>query len=260
MGGTLNQGNDLQFKVGNSALISSHSNTITGDISGVTGLTVNALTTGSFNVTVGSDTTTIGNAITSFVNEYNKVQSVISTQTATTTNASGAVTAGPLTGDDATESISSSLRDILGNVSNGAAGAILSLDSLGFTSNGNDNSLSTAATAGLTSALTSNLAGLKDLFTNPSSGIAVQMASFLTDTIGNTATTGGTVTGSLVTEENTLTTQSSDITTHISAIETQVQAYQTKLTNEFVAMESAEAQTNQQASYLSKAFSSSSSG
>ncbi len=60
--------------------------------------------------------------------------------------------------------------------------------------------------------------------------------------------------GTLTTEQSTLTTETSDITTHISDIETQVQAYQSQLTNEFVAMESAEEQTNQEAEYLTRAF------
>jgi len=260
LGGALVSGNDLQFTVGGSSTkISTHSNTISGPVSGVTGLSVTPVTTGSFSVSVGSDTTTIGTAIKNFVTEYNKVQSVISAQTATTTDSTGKVTAGPLTGDAPTESLISQLRSLATSVLPGVSGSTQSLDALGFTSNGNDDSLMTSDTAGLDDALVNNLAGLKNLFTDSTNGIATQLASFLTATVGNTSTTGGSATGTLVTEENNLTKQSTEITTHISSIETQVLAYQERLTNEFIAMESATAKTNQQASYLTRAFSSTSS-
>jgi flagellar capping protein FliD len=96
--------------------------------------------------------------------------------------------------------------------------------------------------------------------------LAVQLDSFLADTIGTAgASVDGAITtdGSLVTHQANLTKRSADIDTQISAIETQVQAYQTQMTNEFVAMETAEAKTNQQMQFLNQNFggtSSSSSG
>jgi flagellar capping protein FliD len=110
--------------------------------------------------------------------------------------------------------------------------------------------------------LATNPAGLKDLFTNATSGLAVELDSFLTDTIGTAgASADGTITtdGSLVTHQANLTKQSAAIDTQISNIETQVQAYQTSMDNEFVAMETAESKTNQQMAYLTQAFSGSSS-
>ncbi len=217
----------------------------------MSGLSVTPLAKGKFTVTVAPDTSTIGSAITKFVNDYNQAQSVIATQTATSTDSSGKVTAGPLTGDQVAENLSAGLRNLANSTVSGIPGAIARLDALGFTSNGQNDSLSTTDTTGLDSALANNLAGVKALFTNPGAGLAAQFNSLLTRTIG--------ANGTLVEEQLTLTKESSDINTQISHIETQVQAYQNQMTNEFVAMEAAESATNEDAAYLSRVFSSSSS-
>jgi flagellar hook-associated protein 2 len=261
--GKLARGSNLLYTVNGSGQFSSQSNTIDGTSSGITGLSVTALTNKPFTVTVAADTSKIKTAITNLVTEYNKVQSVIGTQTASTTDSTGKVTAGLLAGDQDTESMISTLRNLMNGASSNSSGQTLRLDSLGYTSNGTDDSLSTSDTSGLDSALATNLSGLKDLFTNSSSGLAVQLNSFLTGTIGTAgASVDGTVTstdGSLVTHQANLTKQSADIDTQISNIETQVQAYQTQMTNEFVAMETAEAKTNQQMQFLQQNFGSSSS-
>ncbi|WP_410962433.1 flagellar filament capping protein FliD, partial [Salmonella sp. SAL4355] len=68
--------------------------------SGIAGLSVTALKANStVSVTVASDTDKIKTAIKDFVDAYNKVQSLIDTQTASSTDAKGVVTAGLLAGD-----------------------------------------------------------------------------------------------------------------------------------------------------------------
>ncbi len=246
-GGALTRGNNLLYTVNNGPQLSSQSNTITGASFGVSGLSVTALAkNSSFDVTVAADTSSIKTAITNFVTEYNKVQSLISSQTASTTDSTGKVTAGVLTGDQETERLSSNLRNLVDSSVSG-----LSLESLGFTSNGQNDSLSTTNLSGLDNALATNLSGLKNLFTNSSTGLAVKLDSFLTNTIGDN--------GSLVTEQNNLTKQSSDIDTQISKMETQVLGYQQQLTNEFVAMETADSQINEATGVSHKGLCSSSS-
>jgi flagellar hook-associated protein 2 len=250
-------GNNLLYTVNGSGQFSSQSNTIDGTSSGITGLSVTALTNKPFTVTVAADTSKIKTAITNLATEYNKVQSVIGTQTASTTDSTGKVTAGLLAGDSDTENMISTLRNLMNGASSSSSGQTLRLDSLGFTSNGQDNSLASSDLSGLDTALATNLSGLKDLFTNSSSGLAVQLDAFLADTIGTAgASVDGAITtdGSLVTHQANLTKRSADIDTQISAIETQVQAYQTQMTNEFVAMETAEAKTNQQMQFLNQNF------
>jgi flagellar hook-associated protein 2 len=250
-GGTLVHGKNLLYTVNGGPQLSSQSNTITDSNSGFTGLSVTALAKGSFNVIVGSDSSKIKTAITNLVTEYNKVQSVINTQTASTTDSTGKVTAGLLAGDQDTESLTSTLRDLLNGAFSGASGVGVRLDSLGFVSNGTNDSLSMTDLSGLDSALTTNLSGLKDLFTNSSNGLAVKLNSFLDGTIG--------ANGSLVAHQTNLTKQSTDIDTQIGNMEKQVLVYQQALTAEFVAMETAQAKINQQLQYLQKAFFSSTS-
>jgi flagellar hook-associated protein 2 len=190
--------------------------------------------------------TTIGKAITQFVTDYNAAQTAIDNDTAVSTNSSGDVTAGPLTGDLQTEQLNSSLRSLANAVVTGISGKVTSLNDLGFASNSENDSLSTSDTASLDSALSNNLSSVAAMFTNPTTGLAAQFSSLLNGAIGTN--------GTLVTEQATLTTQSKGITTQISNIETQVQSYQAQLTNEFVDMETAEEQTNQDASYLTREF------
>jgi flagellar hook-associated protein 2 len=248
---TLVHGKNLLYTVNSGPQLSSQTNSIPEGGAGIAGLSVAALAKGTFNVTVGADTSKIKTAITNLVTSYNQAQSVISTQTASTTDATGKVTAGLLAGDQETESLSATLRDLMTAAVSATSGAGVRLDSLGFSSNGTTDSLSTTDLTGLDTALTTNLSGLKDLFSNSSSGLAVKLNSFLDGTIGTD--------GSLVTQQTNLTKQSADIDTQVSDLEKQVLVYQQSLTNEFVAMEVAQSTINQQMAYLTKAFASSTS-
>jgi flagellar hook-associated protein 2 len=245
-GGALTTGSDLLYTVNDGPQLSSRTNTITGDSSGISGLSVTALDKKPFTVTVAGDTAKIKTAITSFVSAYNTVQATINTETASSTDSTGTVTAGTLAGDQETKDLNSRLRELMNSSVSGLSSTLNRLDTLGFVSNGTDDSLSTTDLSGLDNALTSNLSGLKDLFSNSSTGLAVQFNSFLNGTIGTN--------GSLVTHEANLTKQSTDITTQINNMESQVLVYQQQLTDGFVAMETAEANTNQQMAYLTKAF------
>jgi flagellar hook-associated protein 2 len=245
-GGALTAGSDLLYMVNDGPQLSSRTNTITGDSSGISGLSVTALDKKPFTVTVAGDTAKIKTAITSFVSAYNTVQATINTETASSTDSTGTVTAGTLAGDQETKDLNSRLRELMNSSVSGLSSTLNRLDTLGFVSNGTDDSLSTTDLSGLDNALTSNLSGLKDLFSNTSTGLAVQFNSFLDGTIGTN--------GSLVTHETNLTKQSADITTQINNMESQVLVYQQQLTDGFVAMEVAESNTNQQLAYLTKAF------
>jgi flagellar hook-associated protein 2 len=245
-GGTLAHGTNLLYSVNGGGQLSSQSNVITDASSGLTGLSVTASGTGTFNITVASDTATIKQAITDFVDQYNKVQSLINTQTASTTDATGKVTAGILSGDPDANSINTQLRNLMTSTVSGLSGTLQRLDSLGFSSNGNDDSLSTTDLAGLDDALNTNLSSLKELFTNSTNGLAVQLNSFLDGTIGDN--------GTLVSHQDSLTHQSAAIDTQISDKERWVLEYQQQLTDSFIAMETAQAKINQQLSYLNQYF------
>jgi flagellar hook-associated protein 2 len=247
-GGTLNNGKNLLYTLnGGSQQLVSQSNTIASSSSGIQGLTVSALTTGTTTVNVAIDTATMSTAIQKFVTDYNSTQSFITSQQAVTTAADGTVTPGTLTGDTNTNSISTSLRSLLSSVKNitGTSGAVQGLSDLGFQSNGNDNTIALSNSSTLTSMLTSNLSDVKALFSNTTSGLGVQMNTFIDATIGSS--------GTLTTRQANLSQQSTDITTQISNLETKIANDTNQWNAEFQAMETAESQTNQELTYLSQA-------
>jgi flagellar hook-associated protein 2 len=244
--GTLQRGNNLQYNINGGGTLISQSNTITSASSGITGLSVTALTTGSVAVTVGSDTSSIGTAITTFVNDYNAVQNFISAQVITSTDSSGNVTPGPLTGNMDVEDIATQLRQLVNAAPGGLAGAVQSLGDLGFVSNGNDNTLTTSDTTTLNAALAGNLSAIQSLFTDSTNGLAATLGKYVTNTTGTT--------GILATTETDLTNESDDITKNIAALETKISADQTRMTAEFVAMETTINSINSQKQYLNDYF------
>lgn len=254
--GALDLGKNLQYRINNGGLLTSQSNTISAASSGLTGLSVTALAEAtaenpSFTVTVGVDTAKIKNAITSFASAYNATQSMVGTQTASSTDAKGKVTAGLLADDSEATNLSSRLRALATGTLTGLSGNIARLESLGLASNGYNDTLSTSDLSGLDSALANNPAALKDFFTNATSGFAVQFDTFLEKTIGDN--------GSMTAHQTSLTKQAAAIDPQIMDMEKLVQTEIDRLTMSFVAMEQAQAKNNQALQFLNKTLGSTSS-
>jgi flagellar hook-associated protein 2 len=246
-GGSLQHGKNLLYSINGGGQLVSQTNSITSDSSGLTGINVTALTEGATtNITVSSDTDSIKAAITGFITEYNKVQSLIDSQTASSTNAKGKVTAGVLANDNDISNLASGLRSqAYGSVS-GLGGVLRRLDDLGISTNGNDNSLTLDSGIKLDTALANNLSGVKALFQDANNGIATRIAKYLDGAIGDT----GTITAKLTNFGK----QSSNIDVQIADMERLVQNDIQRMTDSFVAMETATANTNQQLAYLQKQF------
>ena len=83
-------------------------------------------------VSVEADTDKIKSAVTGFIDAYNRVQSLIDTQTASTTDAKGVVTAGILASDSDADDLSSSLRRAVFSPVSGLTGALNHLANLGI--------------------------------------------------------------------------------------------------------------------------------
>jgi flagellar hook-associated protein 2 len=252
-GGTLQRGTNLHYTVNGGGQLISQSNTITQDSSGVPGLSVTALKEDTTTVTVGSDTAKIKSALSDFITEYNKVQSVIGTQTASSTDDKGNVTAGVLAGDQDIAAVTWQLRSLAYSPISGLSGSINQLAALGYATNGNDNTITLSDSTALDNALANNLSSVKDLFTNADVGLAATLSSYLDKTAGDN--------GTLVAHQNVLTQQSTDLDTQIAAQEWLVQAQRQRLIDSFVAMETAQSLINQQLTFLSQqTWGSSSSG
>ncbi len=246
-GGTLNHGKNLLYNLnGSSQQLVSQSNTIDSSSSGIVGLSVAALTTGTTNVSVSSDTNTISTAIQKFVTDYNSAQSFITSQQAVTTAADGTVTPGTLTGDTNANDIATTLRSLAGAVETiaGTSGNVNSLADLGFQSNGNDNTIALSDSSTLTSLLTTNINDVKALFSDSTNGLAVQLNNYINNTTGE----NGTLTG----RQADLTQESSTIGTQITNLETKISNDTDQWNSEFQAMETAESQTNSELTYLSQ--------
>jgi flagellar hook-associated protein 2 len=245
-GGTLSRGSNLRYTVDGGDELTNESNTVSESNSPVTGLTLTALAEGSTSVTVGNDTTKIRSAITDFIAEYNKAQSLIDSQTASTTDAKGKVTAGILTGESDANDIAKHLRGGVNVVVSGLSGSLTQLAQLGIESNGNDDTLTLKDSSKLDAALSGNLSAVQDLFSNSTDGLAVKLSAYLQTTAGDD--------GSLETKQATLTKQSAAIDTQVSDFERLVLARRQAMIDSFLAMESAQAKINQQLQFLSQRF------
>lgn len=242
--GTLQRGQNLTYSINGGSPLTSQTNTISSGSSGLTGLTINALKTGTTTVQVSSDVDKISKAINDFVNQYNKVQGLIETDTASSTDAQGHVTAGILTGDWQINNIAYALRGMVASALPNLSGTFTKLTDLGFDTNGNNNNLALTDSGQLTEALANNLKAVKNLFTDSANGLGTRLTNYLDGLVGSD--------GSLTSHQTALTHQSSDIDNQIAAMERTILADQQRMTHEFTAMETAMAQINQQKQYLAQ--------
>jgi flagellar hook-associated protein 2 len=246
-GGTFNRGKNCLYSINDGAQLTSSSNTITEASSNLAGLTINALKENSTTtIQVSSDTEKVKKAITDFVDQYNKVQSLIDGQTDSSTDSSGKVTAALLSDDSDATQLATGLRGLVNATVSTLNVTVKRLDSLGIVSNGNDNNLSVADSEKLSAALGSNLNDVKNLFTNGTEGLATKLSAYLDKTVGDD--------GSIVTHQANLTKQSSAIDTQVADMERLIAQKKEQLTQAFVAMETAQANINQQLQYLTKNF------
>ena len=229
----------------------SQTNTITETSSGITGLSVTALATGTSTITVGSDTATIKTAINDFVAEYNKVQSIIDAQTASTTDSKGKVTAGILANEGDADDIGTRLRRAVTGEVAGLTAVMNQLEDMGIISNGSDNSIKLDAETKLDKALAENLTTVKSLFADTTNGLAVKLDAYLESVIGDD--------GSLVTRQSNNTKQSAAIDVQIADLERIVLSNRERMLQSFIAMETAQSNANQQLSFLQQRFGTSSS-
>jgi flagellar hook-associated protein 2 len=242
--GALERGRDLLYTVNGGGQLSSHSNVITEASSGLDGLSVTALDTGDATVTVGSDSATIKKAITDFIDEYNKAQALIDTNTASSTDANGVVTAGTLAGESDAYTMAGELRRLVTPTFSFLTGTLQRLDSLGITSNGDNDQLVLSDSARLETALANQLGEVKSLFTHSTQGLAVTLEAYLEKAVGDE--------GTLTTKQNNLDKQVSALTEQMSEQERLVQLRRQQLITSFIAMETAQQRINQQLQFLSR--------
>ena len=240
--GAIQRGKDLVYTINGGDQLVSHSNTITEASSGLAGLSVSVAKEGAATITVGTDASKIKTAIKDFVDAYNKAQTLIDNQTASSTDAKGKVTAGVLASDPDANDIATRLRSGAFAPVAGLSGVFSHLADLGIQTSGDNNSLTIDDETKLDDAIAKSLSSVKALFTDATNGIGTRLATYLDKTIGDE--------GTLVAHQNSLTKQSSDIDTQIADMEKRIAEESDRLTQQFINMETAQANLNQQLSFL----------
>jgi flagellar hook-associated protein 2 len=245
LGGTLQQGSNLTYTLNNGPVLTSRSNIIDSTSSSINGLKVSVQQTGTFNINVNSDTSTISSAISAFVSDYNSVQSYISSQIKTSTDSSGTVSAGTFTGNQDVEGLASTLRRLADATP--LSGVISNLGSLGINGNGSDNTIALTDAAALGNALANNLDGVKTLFSDATKGLSVTLHKYVSKYNGTD--------GTIATNTTSLQKRISDIKSTIARLELKITADKNRYTLEFVAYEQVANNTTNQKQYLNSTFS-----
>lgn len=244
-GGELKHGKNLEYTINGGGTLVSNSNTITGSSSGITGLSVEALKSGTtVSVEVKSDTDAVKDAINGFLEEYNKIQGMIDAETSSTTDDKGSVTAGTLAGQSDANEMASKLRGIIFSEVTGLSGSIERLAHLGIDTNGDNNNLNLTDSESLDDTLLNNMTSVAELFTDSSNGLATRMEAYLEQLAGEE--------GEIETRIANLANQSTGIDDNIADMERRVQANREQMIATFVHMETAQANINQQMAQLQR--------
>jgi flagellar hook-associated protein 2 len=243
-GSTLTRGKNLEYSVNGGGTLVSTSNTITEDSSGIAGLSVTALKLGESSLEIKSDTAAIKKGITDFLDEFNKTQSLIDKETASTTDSKGVVKAGTLAGQSDANEMASKLRNLAFGSVAGLSGSLDRLARLGIDTNGDNNNLTLKDGAALDDALANRLDSVAELFSSTTNGIAARLNSYLESTVGDEGALEKRIAG--------LGKQSTSIDQQIADMERIVQANRQRMIDSFVRMEEAQARINQQLQYLQR--------
>jgi flagellar hook-associated protein 2 len=238
---TLQHGKNALFTVNGGPAISSASNTFSPTTLGIPGLTVTAGTPTTQTITVAPDTTSITNAIQTFVTDYNTVQSTIGKDTTISTGSNGQPQTAVLSGDQDIAGWASQLESLLFATVPGLSGTVKQMANLGldFDANGQ---LSLTDSSKLQDALTNHGADVAAYFTQASTGIANKVNSYLTNLLSPM--------GTLAQKSTTLVSDDSDLNTQITTLQAQLTQEQAALTTKFENMQAAQTTAQSQLNYL----------
>ena len=239
-------GNDALFTINGGSVLNSHSNSLTEETTGIDGLSIALLKTGTSTLSLASDTSAIKGAIKNFIEDYNRAQSTIDSLTSSSTDSAGKVTRSTLAGDTDANEIASKLRAISYNQATGLTGTLNSLAKIGIDTTGDSDQLTLGDETALDDAIANHLSELKNLFNDPDKGIATQLNAYLEKMIGDD--------GAVITKQDALTKQSSEIDIQVTDLEKRVQSNRQRLIDSFVQMETAQQTINQQLKFLQQRF------
>jgi flagellar hook-associated protein 2 len=235
-------GKNAQYTINGSGPFTSATNNLDASVDGITGLTIDATSTGAQTVTVGQDSSGVTAAINSLISAYNTVQTYISAQTQITTNSNGSITSATLAGNQDITGMGTDLQNLMFNSISGMTGSVHSLDTIGIGFTGTSPLLSVLDASQLSSAIKNNPTAVAQLFTGYPNGLVAQIDNYVTNATGPN--------GVISVETTHLTSDSNSITTQINTLEGQLTQETQQLTSEFTNMETAESQYQSEASTL----------
>jgi flagellar hook-associated protein 2 len=216
--------------------INRSTNTVSDVITGVT-LDLKSLSAAPVQVAITNDNDAIKTQINDFVKAYNDVMSFIHEQTKyDSKNKSGA----PLIADSTMQSVQSMMRMALGTFVTGTPATVTDL---GFTTN-TDNTI-TVDDVKLSDALANNAAGVSNLFTDATNGVAAKIAASV-DTL--TLPSSGILTARIKGTQDSI----DDIEDNIAEKEDRLDQFTQALIRRFAVLEALVAQLKAQQDYLTK--------
>ena len=142
----------------NGIAVTSASNTIANSVQGVT---FNVASVGTTNVSVSPNTSTVSSAVSSFVQNYNSLNSTIAQLTAYNGTSQQS---GPLLGDPTVRNLQTQLRNIFNSTVAGSSNSLTNLTQIGVTFN-SDGSLALNSSK-LQTALSTNFSGVGSLLSS----------------------------------------------------------------------------------------------
>jgi len=234
-GSTFTHGQNAQFSINGGSTTASQSNVLAAAATGITGLSVTVNTLGSQTISVSPNTDAMTTAINGFISAYNTLQSDITSLTTISTGVTGTVSTSILSGNQEVPQWATDLRNLAFNAVSGVSGAITSLDQIGIGFSGTSNQLSVLDQTQLNNALSTEPTAVGAFFQNPTTGFAAEFNSFTANILQPT-------TGDLAVETAGLNQENADDATKISQLQIQLDAERTNLTNEFLAMQTAQSQ------------------
>jgi flagellar hook-associated protein 2 len=224
----------------NGIAITSATNSV---VDAVKDVTMTVAKVGTSTLSVKKDTDSAGNAVATFVNAFNNLQTIAAKLTAfDATSKSGAV----LLGDSTLRNIQTGIRSALTTAQGDSAGSGLTMLSQIGVSFQKDGKLALDSTK-LTAALEGKLTGVADLFSGGASAYGTKMASLIAS---YTDTTGGVLAAATKGINTTLDMLGKQYTATSARVEATVARYKAQFTQLDVMM----SQMNQTSTYLTAQF------
>jgi flagellar hook-associated protein 2 len=236
--GQLTQGNNTVFTV-NGGVSRVSTDTVISDVeSGVAGLTVSAIKTGTATITVSSDSSKIKTEVDNFVSQYNSLQNQIKSFTNIAAKGAAPTDASSiLTGDTLVAFLGNDLRKRI--TQSVGSGTYRMLADFGVNTNSTDQTLTASDSSKLSAALATNASEVSAVFMTISSNL---------NTFINTQT--DTVTGSFSKRITDIAKQKLDHEDRIEQILRNIENEESRLITSFSALEEFQAKSQNILSFL----------